>query len=67
MPTCSRFRALKLWFVMRRFGTTGLRDHVRSGLRLARHFAIILKRAARPSVGRPMRLATFSFGSSVSI
>lgn len=34
-----RFRALKLWFVMRWFGATGLADRLREHMRLARRFA----------------------------
>lgn len=32
MPLGRRFRALKLWFVLRRYGATGLRRHMRSGI-----------------------------------
>ena len=32
LPLGRRFRALKLWFVLRRFGATGIRDHVRKGI-----------------------------------
>ena len=34
-----RFRALKLWFVIRHYGVEGLRAHVREHVRLAREFA----------------------------
>ncbi|XP_052786150.1 histidine decarboxylase-like [Mya arenaria] len=33
-----RFRALKLWFVIRSFGVDGLQKHIREGVRLARYF-----------------------------
>ncbi|OXA64352.1 Histidine decarboxylase [Folsomia candida] len=33
-----RFRALKLWFVLRSFGVTGLQEHIRKGVRLAARF-----------------------------
>jgi aromatic-L-amino-acid decarboxylase len=33
-----RFRALKLWAVMRTYGVSGLQEHVRDGVALARHF-----------------------------
>ncbi|XP_052264324.1 histidine decarboxylase-like [Dreissena polymorpha] len=33
-----RFRALKLWFVIRSFGVEGLQKHVREGVRLAQYF-----------------------------
>lgn len=42
LPLGRRFRALKLWFVMRRFGTEGLRSHVRKGLQLSAYFASLL-------------------------
>lgn len=34
-----RFRALKLWFVMRHFGANGLREHLRRHVALAQEFA----------------------------
>jgi aromatic-L-amino-acid/L-tryptophan decarboxylase len=34
-----RFRALKLWFVIRSFGTDGIRAHVRRGIDLAQELA----------------------------
>lgn len=34
-----RFRALKLWFVIRHYGVEGLRAHIREHVRLARLFA----------------------------
>jgi aromatic-L-amino-acid decarboxylase len=39
VPLGRRFRALKLWFVLRSFGAEGLRAHVRSGVALARSLA----------------------------
>ena len=39
LPLGRRFRALKLWFVMRRFGTEGMRRHVRLGLEHSAYFA----------------------------
>jgi aromatic-L-amino-acid decarboxylase len=39
VPLGRRFRALKLWFVLRWYGAEGLRAHVRSGVRLAAGFA----------------------------
>jgi glutamate/tyrosine decarboxylase-like PLP-dependent enzyme len=42
LPLGRRFRALKLWFVMRRFGTEGMREHVRRGLQHSTYFASLL-------------------------
>lgn len=36
LPLGRRFRALKLWFVLRRFGAEAVRGHLRAGLRLRR-------------------------------
>jgi aromatic-L-amino-acid decarboxylase len=38
IPLGRRFRALKLWFVMRYYGVEGLRDRVREHIRLAGEF-----------------------------
>jgi len=39
IPLGRRFRALKLWFVIRSYGTEGIRRHVRSGVELAQELA----------------------------
>ncbi|MHC4099409.1 MAG: pyridoxal-dependent decarboxylase [Planctomycetota bacterium] len=39
IPLGRRFRALKLWFVIRHYGIEGLRHHVREHVRLAQQFA----------------------------
>ncbi|MEU5884703.1 pyridoxal-dependent decarboxylase [Spirillospora sp. NPDC047279] len=39
IPLGRRFRALKLWSVIRWYGAEGLREHVRTGVRLARDLA----------------------------
>ncbi|MFF0720833.1 pyridoxal-dependent decarboxylase [Micromonospora sp. NPDC003816] len=39
VPLGRRFRALKLWFVLRWYGVEGLRAHIRSGVTLAARFA----------------------------
>lgn len=43
VPLSKRFRALKLWFVLRNFGIKGLQQHIRSGVRLAKEFALLVK------------------------
>ena len=39
VPLGRRFRALKLWFVLRHYGAAGLRHHLREHVALARWFA----------------------------
>ncbi len=39
IPLGRRFRALKLWFVIRHYGVSGLQAHVRSHVALAQEFA----------------------------
>jgi len=39
VPLGRRFRALKLWFVLRWYGAEGLRAHIRSGVSSAQEFA----------------------------
>jgi aromatic-L-amino-acid decarboxylase len=39
VPLGRRFRALKLWFVIRHYGINGLRHHVREHVKLAQEFA----------------------------
>lgn len=41
-----RFRALKLWFVLRYYGAEGLREHLRRHIALAQEFASWVKREA---------------------
>ncbi|XP_076643376.1 aromatic-L-amino-acid decarboxylase [Halictus rubicundus] len=38
IPLGRRFRALKLWFVLRLYGVEGLQDHIRRALKLAQIF-----------------------------
>ncbi|XP_034173277.1 histidine decarboxylase [Osmia lignaria lignaria] len=47
IPLSKRFRALKLWFVIRNFGITGLQKHIREGVRLAQKFEALVLADAR--------------------
>ncbi|XP_010138468.1 PREDICTED: aromatic-L-amino-acid decarboxylase isoform X3 [Buceros rhinoceros silvestris] len=38
IPLGRRFRSLKLWFVMRMYGVTGLQKYIRKHVRLSHHF-----------------------------
>ncbi|EFX79676.1 hypothetical protein DAPPUDRAFT_304481 [Daphnia pulex] len=47
IPLSKRFRALKLWFVIRSYGLNGLQKHVRHGVRLAKEFENMVKSDGR--------------------
>ncbi|KAI5641440.1 pyridoxal-dependent decarboxylase conserved domain-containing protein [Phthorimaea operculella] len=57
MPLGRRFRSLKLWTVMRLYGSEGLRNHIRTQISLAQHFAKLARSDSRvivepePSMG----------------
>ena len=42
VPLSKRFRALKLWFVIRNYGVKGLQAHIRKGVRLAQKFESLI-------------------------
>ncbi|XP_034828920.1 aromatic-L-amino-acid decarboxylase-like [Maniola hyperantus] len=43
MPLGRRFRALKLWTVLKMYGAEGLRTHIRNHITLAQHFAKLVR------------------------
>jgi aromatic-L-amino-acid/L-tryptophan decarboxylase len=53
VPLGRRFRALKLWFVLRWYGAEGLRAHVRSAVALAQEFAAWVRADERFEVLAP--------------
>jgi aromatic-L-amino-acid decarboxylase len=66
IPLGRRFRALKLWFVLRHYGTRGLQAHVRFHVRLASLFESLLKQDDRFEVvaARPLNLVCFRLSGS---
>jgi aromatic-L-amino-acid decarboxylase len=56
-----RFRALKLWFVIRHYGVEGLRRHIRRHVELAQQFATWVQGSARfeLAVPAPLNLVCF--------
>ncbi len=56
-----RFRALKLWFVIRHYGVEGLRHHIRRHVELARQFATWVQASERfeLTVPAPLNLVCF--------
>jgi aromatic-L-amino-acid decarboxylase len=53
VPLGRRFRALKLWFVLRWYGVEGLRAHIRSGVASAAAFAERVRADARFEIVAP--------------
>jgi histidine decarboxylase len=56
-----RFRALKLWFVIRNYGVKGLQEHVRRGVKLASAFEGLIKRDFRFEIAAERHLGMVVF------
>ena len=56
-----RFRALKLWFVIRHYGVEGLRHHIRRHVELAQQFAAWVQASARFELATPAPLNLVCF------
>ncbi|EEE50868.1 hypothetical protein OsJ_31323 [Oryza sativa Japonica Group] len=56
-----RFRALKLWLVLRCYGVEGLREHIRSHVGMAAAFEGMVRADARFEVVTPRRFALVCF------
>lgn len=61
VPLGRRFRALKLWFVIRHYGIEGLRHHVREHVRLAQEFAGWVRNDERFELAAPAPLNLVCF------
>jgi len=61
VPLGRRFRALKLWFVIRSYGVEGLRHHVREHVALAQEFARWVKESAEFELAAPAPLNLVCF------
>ena len=61
IPLGRRFRALKLWFVIRHYGVEGLQHHVRRHVELAQQFAGWVKDDARFELAAPVPLNLVCF------
>ena len=56
-----RFRSLKLWFVIRHYGTEGLQHHIREHVRLAQQFAVWVRNDMRFELAAPVPLNLVCF------
>jgi aromatic-L-amino-acid decarboxylase len=61
VPLGRRFRALKLWFVIRHYGVEGLRHHVREHVRLAQQFKCWVEADPRFEIAAPAPLNLVCF------
>jgi len=61
IPLGRRFRALKLWFVIRHYGIEGLQHHVRRHVELAQQFANWVKNDSRFELAAPVPLNLVCF------
>jgi aromatic-L-amino-acid/L-tryptophan decarboxylase len=61
VPLGRRFRALKLWFVIRSFGVEGLQTRIREHVKLAQDFAAWLQEDKRFDLAAPVTLSLVCF------
>ena len=61
IPLGRRFRALKLWFVLRHYGIEGLQHHVRQHVALAQEFASWVRSDPRFELAAPAPLNLICF------
>jgi aromatic-L-amino-acid decarboxylase len=61
IPLGRRFRALKLWFVIRHYGVEGLQHHIRQHVELAQQFAAWVKSDDRFEMAAPVPLNLVCF------
>lgn len=58
IPLSRRFRALKLWFVFRSYGISGLQAYIRNHVKLARRFENHVLKDKRFEVMNDVRVST---------
>ncbi|KAL3693668.1 hypothetical protein R1sor_007319 [Riccia sorocarpa] len=61
IPLGRRFRSLKLWFVMRLYGASGLRNYIRSHVSAAQHFESLVKTSDRFEMVAPRSFSLVCF------
>ncbi|XP_050669178.1 histidine decarboxylase [Leptidea sinapis] len=61
IPLSRRFRALKLWFVLRNYGVVGIQKHIREGVRLAQKFEALILADHRFEIPQPSNLGMVAF------
>ncbi|GLE10131.1 hypothetical protein PINS_up022126 [Pythium insidiosum] len=56
-----RFRSLKLWFTLRRFGANGLRAHIHRSIEMAKRAETLLLKDGRFTIFTPVRMSLVCF------
>lgn len=56
-----RFRSLKLWFVFRKYGISGLQQYIRTHIKLAKYFESLITKDSRFEVVNNVRLGLVCF------
>lgn len=67
IPLGRRFRAMKLWFVLRLYGVHGIQEHVRNQIKLAQEFEFLVKADSRFEMPCERSLALICFRLKVCI
>ena len=66
IPLGRRFRALKLWFVLRSYGTEKLKAYLRHHISLAEGFAAKIQSDSRFALAAPQKFSLVCFTLAVS-
>ncbi|XP_046620420.1 tyrosine decarboxylase-like [Neodiprion virginianus] len=61
VPLSRRFRALKLWFVIRSYGISGLQNYIRNHIKLAKRFEALMRKDTRFDVVNDVRVGLVCF------
>ncbi|XP_074640498.1 aromatic-L-amino-acid decarboxylase-like [Tubulanus polymorphus] len=61
IPMGRRFRALKLWFVMRMYGVKGLQKYIRRHVRLGNYFTDLVRSDDRFELPKPINMSVVCF------
>ncbi|CAH1099327.1 unnamed protein product [Psylliodes chrysocephalus] len=61
IPLSRRFRSLKLWFVIRKYGLSGLQKYIRNHINLAKHFESLVRKDKRFEVVNDVQLGLVCF------
>ncbi|XP_045528863.1 aromatic-L-amino-acid decarboxylase isoform X1 [Pieris brassicae] len=61
IPLSRRFRALKLWFVLRNYGVVGIQKHIRESVRLAQKFEALVLADQRFEIPQARNLGMVAF------